>query len=45
VNIGEEFEIISGKLVAENEYQRLTAQYDKLGAFTMLISEVFKLID
>jgi Domain of unknown function (DUF3598) len=45
VYIGEEFEIISGKLVAENEYQRLTAQYDKLGAFTMLISEVLKLID
>lgn len=41
VNIGEEFEIVSGKLVTENEYQRLTAKYDNSGAFAMLISEVF----
>ncbi|NEU77119.1 DUF3598 family protein [Hassallia byssoidea VB512170] len=45
VNIGEEFEIVAGKLVAENEYKRLTAQYDKSGAFAMLISEVFSVED
>ncbi|MBD2607625.1 DUF3598 family protein [Scytonema hofmannii FACHB-248] len=45
VNIGEEFEIVSGKLVTENEYKRLTTKYDKSGAFTMLISEVFSLQD
>ena len=43
VNTGEEFEIVSGKLVTENEYQRLTVQYDNSGAFAMLISEVFRL--
>ncbi len=45
VNIEEEFEIVAGKLVAENEYKRLTAKYDNSGAFAMLISEVFKLED
>jgi Domain of unknown function (DUF3598) len=45
VNIGEEFEIVAGKLVAENEYKRLTAKYDNSGAFAMLISEVFSLED
>jgi hypothetical protein len=45
VNIGEEFELVAGKLVAENEYQRLTAQYENSGAFAMLISEVFSLED
>ncbi|MEH2316161.1 hypothetical protein [Nostoc sp.] len=43
VKIGEEFEIVSGKLVTKNEYKRLTAKYDNLGAFAMLISEVFRL--
>ncbi|MGB3655878.1 MAG: DUF3598 family protein [Rivularia sp. (in: cyanobacteria)] len=42
INIGEEFEIASGKLVANNEYKRLTANYDNSGAFAMLISEVFR---
>jgi hypothetical protein len=45
VSIGEEFEIVAGKLVAENEYKRLTVQYNNSGAFTMLISEVFSLED
>jgi hypothetical protein len=45
VSIGEEFELVAGKLVAENEYKRLTVQYDNSGAFTMLISEVFSLQD
>ncbi|MEH2404714.1 MAG: DUF3598 family protein [Nostoc sp.] len=43
VNIGEEFEIVCGKLVTKNEYRRLTAKYDNSGAFAMLISEVFRL--
>jgi Domain of unknown function (DUF3598) len=42
VNIGKEFEIVSSKLVTEHTYQRLTAKYNNYGAFTMLISEVFK---
>ncbi|MBD2776175.1 DUF3598 family protein [Iningainema tapete] len=42
VKIGEEFEIVVGKLVTTNEYQRLIVQYDNLGAFTTLISEVFR---
>ena len=41
VKVGEEFEIVAGKLVAENEYKRLTAKYDDSGAFALLISEVF----
>ena len=45
VNIGEEFELVAAKLVAENEYNRLTAKYDNSGAFAMLISEVFSLQD
>jgi Domain of unknown function (DUF3598) len=36
-----EFEIVTSKLVTEHKYQRLTAKYNNLGAFTMLISEVF----
>ncbi|MEH1841319.1 MAG: DUF3598 family protein [Nostoc sp.] len=43
VNIGKEIEIVSGKLVTKNEYRRLTAKYDNLGAFAMLISEIFRL--
>ncbi|MEH2330194.1 DUF3598 family protein [Nostoc sp.] len=42
---GEEFEIVAGKLVAENEYKRLIAKYNNSGAFTLLISEVFHLQD
>jgi Domain of unknown function (DUF3598) len=45
VSLGEEFELVAGKMVAENKYKRLTAQYDNSGAFTMLISEVFSLQD
>ncbi|HEY9667558.1 MAG TPA: DUF3598 family protein [Coleofasciculaceae cyanobacterium] len=45
VNLGEEFEIVAGKLVTTNEYQTLTVQYDNSGAFAMLTSEVFTLQD
>jgi hypothetical protein len=45
LRVGEEFEIVAGKLVAENEYKRLTAKYDDSGAFRLLISEVFRLQD
>ncbi|MBE9215057.1 DUF3598 family protein [Plectonema cf. radiosum LEGE 06105] len=45
LNIGEEFKIVTGKLVSTYEYKRLTAEYDNSGVFTMLISEVFKLQD
>lgn len=45
LRVGEEFEIIAGKLVAENEYKRLTAKYNDSGAFTLLISEIFHLQD
>ena len=43
LRVGEEFEIVAGKVVAENEYKRLTAKYDRSGAFTLLISEIFRL--
>lgn len=39
--LGEEFEIIAGKLVTANQYQRLTAKYDKSGHFALLTSEIF----
>ena len=38
---GEEFEVIAGKLITTNLYQRLRAKYDKSGNFIMLISEEF----
>ncbi|NEQ36855.1 MAG: DUF3598 family protein [Okeania sp. SIO3I5] len=41
VNIGEEFELIVGKMVIENRYKRMTIKYDKDGKFIQLISEVF----
>jgi hypothetical protein len=41
VSLGEAFDIVAGKLVAENKYKRLTAKYDSSGAFVLLISEVF----
>ncbi len=43
LNLGEEFEIVAGKLVTESEYQRLSAKYDESGSFCLLISEVFHL--
>jgi hypothetical protein len=42
LNLGEEFEIIAGKFVSNNEYKRLNAKYDRNGEFTLLISEVFR---
>jgi hypothetical protein len=42
VNVGEEFELVAGRFVSHNEYKRLTAKYDKSGAFALLISEVFR---
>ena len=41
VKLGESFDIVAGKLVTENKYKRLTAKYDNLGNFVLLISEVF----
>lgn len=41
IKVGEEFEIVTGKLVSNDEYKRLTCKYDKSGAFALLISEVF----
>lgn len=41
VKLGEEFEVVAGRFVSNNEFKRLTAKYDKSGAFTLLISEVF----
>lgn len=41
VETGEEIEIIGGKLVTENEYQRLTVKYDRSGNFALVISETF----
>jgi hypothetical protein len=43
LSIGQEFDIIAAKLVAENQYKRLTAKYNSFGVFVLLISEVFKL--
>lgn len=45
IKIGEEFEIVAGKLLTENEYQRLTVQYNNCGEFSQLFSEVFRLQD
>lgn len=41
LKVGEEFEVVAGKLVSNKTYQRLTARYDSSGRFMMLISEVF----
>ncbi|GGA56836.1 DUF3598 family protein [Okeania sp. KiyG1] len=41
VNIGEEFELVVGKMMIENKYKRMTIKYDKDGKFIQLISEVF----
>lgn len=38
---GEEFEIIAGKFVTQNDYKRLTVKYHSSGTFTQLISEAF----
>jgi hypothetical protein len=43
VSVGEEFEIVAGKFVTDNEYERLTANYDSSGKFLLLSSEVFHL--
>ncbi|WP_353734865.1 MULTISPECIES: hypothetical protein [unclassified Okeania] len=41
VKIGEEFELVVGKMVIENKYKRMIIKYDKDGKFIQLISEVF----
>ena len=41
VKIGEEFELVVGKMVIENKYKRMTIKYDKDGEFIQLIYEVF----
>ncbi|MBR8828582.1 MAG: DUF3598 family protein [Gomphosphaeria aponina SAG 52.96 = DSM 107014] len=43
VKLGEEFEVVAGKLVSDNEYKRLTVKYNSAGEFIMLTSEVFYL--
>ncbi|QSJ14970.1 DUF3598 family protein [Nostoc sp. UHCC 0702] len=43
VQVGQPFTIVAGKLFTENIYKRLTAEYNSYGAFTLLISEVFRL--
>jgi hypothetical protein len=40
VQIGEEFEIAATKQVADNEFKRLTARYDRSGALKLLVSEI-----
>jgi hypothetical protein len=44
VQVGEEFAIAATKQVADNEFKRLTARYDRSGAFALLISEVLHLV-
>jgi Domain of unknown function (DUF3598) len=44
VQVGESFAIAATKQVAENEFKRLTAQYDNSGAFALLVSEVLHLV-
>ncbi|MDZ7956891.1 MAG: DUF3598 family protein [Aulosira sp. DedQUE10] len=41
LRIGQEFNIIAGKFVSEKQFKRLIAQYDTLGNFQLLISEIF----
>ncbi|MDJ0553075.1 MAG: DUF3598 family protein [Microcoleaceae cyanobacterium MO_207.B10] len=41
VKIGEEFELVAGKMMIENKYKRMTVKYDKDGKFIQLISEIF----
>lgn len=41
IKVGEEFEIVTGKQVSNDEYKRLTCKYDKSGALALLISELF----
>jgi len=41
LTVGEDFEIVAGKLVTANEYQRLTAHYDSSGKFSRLVLEIF----
>ena len=43
LKVGEAFEIMAGKLVADDRYKRLTAKYDKSGDFMLLVGEVFSL--
>ncbi|BAY24494.1 hypothetical protein NIES2100_42890 [Calothrix sp. NIES-2100] len=41
LSIGQEFDIIAGRFVSENQFKRLTAKYDNFGNFQLLISEIF----
>lgn len=41
LKIGQEFSISIGRMVSQNQFKRLTAQYDNLGNFQLLISEIF----
>jgi Domain of unknown function (DUF3598) len=39
--IGQEFNIVAGRFVSETKFKRLIAQYDNLGNFQRLTSEIF----
>jgi hypothetical protein len=41
LQVGEAFELVAGKLVADNLYKRLTVKYDDSGHFMLFVSEVF----
>jgi Domain of unknown function (DUF3598) len=43
VQVGEEFSLVAGRFVTNQEYKQLTAKYDQSGAFTLLVSEIFQL--
>ncbi len=45
VKQGEAFEIIASKFTSEEEYKRMTTQYDQSGNFLKLIFEVFHRVD
>lgn len=41
LKVSQEFKIVAGRFVSENDFKRLTAKYDSFGNFQLLISEVF----
>lgn len=41
IQVGEAFELVAGKLVADNLYKRLRVKYDDSGNFILLVSEIF----
>ncbi|MCM0592819.1 MAG: DUF3598 family protein [Gloeotrichia echinulata GP01] len=41
LKISQDFQLIAGRFVTENQFKRLTVKYDEHGDFQLLISEVF----